>query len=180
MSQGASFALFPERAHDRWRKAARQQQRREGVDAKGNFSHARRPLHPVRFRAVHEEVVKLDQDFGSAFSGILTDDTGKMRALWGSYAEQQVGSGSLVRDREDAPRGLSLIPPSSATRPPSGGQGGARVVRRPPGLRHCALGQTALAARRARRRRHAAARRERAQMLRPLFTPVHTFPLPFR
>ncbi|WIA19090.1 hypothetical protein OEZ85_003739 [Tetradesmus obliquus] len=41
-----------------------------------------------RFRAVHEEVVKLDQDFGATFSGVLTDDEGRIRALWGSYAEQ--------------------------------------------------------------------------------------------
>eukprot|EP00775_Hariotina_reticulata_P006275 gene6275-6514_t len=41
-----------------------------------------------RFRAVHEEVVKLDQDFGATFSGVLTDDDGRVRALWGSYAEQ--------------------------------------------------------------------------------------------
>jgi hypothetical protein len=37
---------------------------------------------------VHEEVVKLDQDFGASFSGVLTDDQGRIRALWGSYAEQ--------------------------------------------------------------------------------------------
>ncbi|MEW5303628.1 MAG: hypothetical protein WDW36_006301 [Sanguina aurantia] len=41
-----------------------------------------------RFRAVHEEVVKLDQDFGTAFSGVLTDDLGAVRCLWGSYSEQ--------------------------------------------------------------------------------------------
>lgn len=42
----------------------------------------------TRFRAVHEEVVKLDHDFGVTFSGVLTDDEGRVRALWGSYAEQ--------------------------------------------------------------------------------------------
>eukprot|EP00879_Flechtneria_rotunda_P012429 GHRR01012979.1.p1 GENE.GHRR01012979.1~~GHRR01012979.1.p1 ORF type:complete len:795 (+),score=305.94 GHRR01012979.1:778-3162(+) len=41
-----------------------------------------------RFRAVHEEVVKLDHDFGSTFSGVLTNEEGQVRALWGSYAEQ--------------------------------------------------------------------------------------------
>lgn len=44
---------------------------------------------------MHEEVVKLDQDFGATFSGVLTDDEGRVRALWGSYAEQ-VGSGRLA------------------------------------------------------------------------------------
>ena len=42
----------------------------------------------LRFRAVHEEVCKLDHDFGSTFSGVLTDDEGRVRALWGSYSEQ--------------------------------------------------------------------------------------------
>lgn len=37
---------------------------------------------------MHEEVVKLDMDFGTSFSGVLTDDDGRVRALWGSYAEQ--------------------------------------------------------------------------------------------
>ena len=41
-----------------------------------------------RFRAVHEEVIKLDQDFGVLYSGVLTDRKGAVRALWGSYAEQ--------------------------------------------------------------------------------------------
>lgn len=41
-----------------------------------------------RFRAVHEEVIKLDHDFGATFSGVLTDGRGRVRALWGSYAEQ--------------------------------------------------------------------------------------------
>jgi pro-apoptotic serine protease NMA111 len=41
-----------------------------------------------RFRAVHEEVVKLDQDFGINYSGVLSDRTGGIRALWGSYSEQ--------------------------------------------------------------------------------------------
>ena len=33
-------------------------------------------------------MVKLDQDFGAAFAGVLTDDAGAVRALWGSYSEQ--------------------------------------------------------------------------------------------
>ncbi|GIL73118.1 hypothetical protein Vretimale_4727 [Volvox reticuliferus] len=41
-----------------------------------------------RFRAVHEEVIKLDQDFGATFSGCLTDHRGRVRGLWCSYSEQ--------------------------------------------------------------------------------------------
>ena len=41
-------------------------------------------------------MVKLDQDFGSAFAGVLTDDSGAVRAVWGSYSEQ----GTDKEDRE--------------------------------------------------------------------------------
>ena len=46
------------------------------------------PADVPRFRAVHEEVIKIDQDFGVAYSGVLTDRSGAVRALWGSYSEQ--------------------------------------------------------------------------------------------
>ena len=39
------------------------------------------PLMPRRFRAVHEEVAKLDQDFGPSFSGVLTNDQGDIRGM---------------------------------------------------------------------------------------------------
>ena len=41
-----------------------------------------------RFHAQHEEVIKLDQDFGISYSGVLSDRNGGVRALWGSYSEQ--------------------------------------------------------------------------------------------
>ncbi|KAK9843749.1 hypothetical protein WJX81_004878 [Elliptochloris bilobata] len=53
-----------------------------------HFALAIKPIEVPRFRACHEEVVKLDHDFGSTFSGMLTDDAGRMRALWASYSEQ--------------------------------------------------------------------------------------------
>ena len=37
------------------------------------------------------QVVKVDHDFGTTFSGVLTDRCGRIRALWGSYAEQRGG-----------------------------------------------------------------------------------------
>lgn len=46
------------------------------------------PAEIPRFRAVHEELINLDEDFGSKFSGVLTDQEGRVRALWGSYSEQ--------------------------------------------------------------------------------------------
>ena len=42
-----------------------------------------------RFRAVHEELIRLDTDFGSGFGGLLTNSNGQMRALWASYAEPE-------------------------------------------------------------------------------------------
>lgn len=38
----------------------------------------------------------MDQDFGATFSGVLTDDEGRVRALWGSYAEQVRSSRSIA------------------------------------------------------------------------------------
>lgn len=37
---------------------------------------------------MHGQVIKLDHDFGSTFSGVLTDRDGSVRALWASYSEQ--------------------------------------------------------------------------------------------
>ncbi len=52
------------------------------------------PADVPRFRAVHEEVIKLDQDFGLSYSGVLCDRNGAIRALWGSYSEQVDGEDS--------------------------------------------------------------------------------------
>eukprot|EP00898_Chlorokybus_atmophyticus_P002713 jgi/Chlat1/3442/Chrsp23S03767 len=53
-----------------------------------------------RYRAVNEEVVVLDTDFGSTFSGVLSDDTGRVRALWGSYSKQDRLSSGDTKDTE--------------------------------------------------------------------------------
>ena len=41
-----------------------------------------------RFRATYEDVVKIEQDFGVLYSGVLADRSGAVRALWGSFSEQ--------------------------------------------------------------------------------------------
>jgi hypothetical protein len=41
-----------------------------------------------RYRAINMEVIELDTDFGSAFSGILTDEQGRVQALWASFSTQ--------------------------------------------------------------------------------------------
>ena len=52
------------------------------------FSLTIAPIAVPRYRAVNEEVVKLDLDFGDSFSGILVDGQDRLRALWASYSEQ--------------------------------------------------------------------------------------------
>ena len=44
-----------------------------------------------RFHAVNEEVIELDQDFGTSFSGVLIDEDSSVRALWGSFSRQVAG-----------------------------------------------------------------------------------------
>ncbi|KAL8231156.1 hypothetical protein R6Q57_000934 [Mikania cordata] len=41
-----------------------------------------------RYRATNMEVIKIDTDFGSSFSGVLTDEHGRVKALWASFATQ--------------------------------------------------------------------------------------------
>lgn len=41
-----------------------------------------------RYRAINMEVVELDTDFGSTFSGVLTDERGRVQAIWGSFSTQ--------------------------------------------------------------------------------------------
>ncbi|RWR94848.1 protease Do-like protein 7 isoform X1 [Cinnamomum micranthum f. kanehirae] len=41
-----------------------------------------------RYRATNMEVIELDTDFGSTFSGVLTDEYGRVQALWGSFSTQ--------------------------------------------------------------------------------------------
>ncbi|XP_023761570.1 protease Do-like 7 isoform X1 [Lactuca sativa] len=41
-----------------------------------------------RYRATNMEVIELDTDFGSSFSGVLTDEEGRVKAIWGSFSTQ--------------------------------------------------------------------------------------------
>ncbi|EFJ52115.1 trypsin family [Volvox carteri f. nagariensis] len=59
-----------------------------------------------RFRAVHEEVIKLDQDFGATFSGCLTDNRGRVRGLWCSYSEQVQENGPVDKEEREWCAGL--------------------------------------------------------------------------
>ncbi|XP_030507636.2 protease Do-like 7 isoform X1 [Cannabis sativa] len=42
-----------------------------------------------RYRATNMEVIELDTDFGSSFSGVLTDEQGRVQAIWGSFSTQK-------------------------------------------------------------------------------------------
>ncbi|KAJ8761730.1 hypothetical protein K2173_004539 [Erythroxylum novogranatense] len=41
-----------------------------------------------RYRATNMEVIELDTDFGSTFSGVLTDEQGRVQAIWASFSTQ--------------------------------------------------------------------------------------------
>lgn len=49
------------------------------------------PAEIPRFHAVNEELIELDQDFGTSFSGVLIDQAAALRALWGSFSRQVGG-----------------------------------------------------------------------------------------
>ncbi|XP_022843952.1 protease Do-like 7 isoform X2 [Olea europaea var. sylvestris] len=41
-----------------------------------------------RYRATNMEVIELDTDFGSTFSGVIADEQGRVQAIWGSFSTQ--------------------------------------------------------------------------------------------
>ncbi|KAL6587827.1 Protease Do-like 7 [Orobanche minor] len=53
-----------------------------------------------RYRATNMEVIELDTDFGSTFSGVLTDDCGRVQAIWGSFSTQVKYSSSSSEDHQ--------------------------------------------------------------------------------
>ncbi|KAJ0237170.1 Protease Do-like 7 [Hirschfeldia incana] len=53
-----------------------------------------------RYRATNMEVIELDTDFGSSFSGALTDEQGRIRAIWGSFSTQIKYSSTSSEDHQ--------------------------------------------------------------------------------
>ncbi|WOL02884.1 protease Do-like 7 [Canna indica] len=53
-----------------------------------------------RYRATNMEVVELDTDFGSTFSGVLTDEHGRVQALWASFSTQLKYGCSSLEDHQ--------------------------------------------------------------------------------
>ncbi|XP_070041821.1 protease Do-like 7 isoform X4 [Nicotiana tomentosiformis] len=53
-----------------------------------------------RYRATNLEVIELDTDFGSTFSGVLTDERGRVQALWGSFSTQLKYSSSSSEEHQ--------------------------------------------------------------------------------
>ncbi|XP_058185353.1 protease Do-like 7 isoform X2 [Rhododendron vialii] len=57
------------------------------------------PSDSPRYRATNIEVIELDADFGSTFSGVLSDEHGRVQAIWGSFSGQKYGSSPLENYR---------------------------------------------------------------------------------
>lgn len=53
-----------------------------------------------RYRAMNMEVIELDTDFGSTFSGVLSDEHGRVQAIWGSFSTQLKYGGSSSEDHQ--------------------------------------------------------------------------------
>ncbi|KAK9106146.1 hypothetical protein Scep_022990 [Stephania cephalantha] len=60
-----------------------------------------------RYRATNMEVIELDTDFGSSFSGVLTDERGRVQAIWGSFSTQ-VKYGCSTSEDHQFVRGLPI------------------------------------------------------------------------
>ncbi|KAK4393562.1 Protease Do-like 7 [Sesamum angolense] len=63
--------------------------------------------HFQRHRGTNMEVIELDTVLGSTFSGVLTDDLGRVRAIWGSFAIQLKFGGSSEQDQRFS-RGIPI------------------------------------------------------------------------
>ncbi|KAL0450065.1 UNVERIFIED_CONTAM: Protease Do-like 7 [Sesamum latifolium] len=63
--------------------------------------------HFQRHRGTNMEVIELDTVLGTTFSGVLTDDLGRVRAIWGSFAIQLKFGGSSELDQRFS-RGIPI------------------------------------------------------------------------
>ncbi|TVU28235.1 hypothetical protein EJB05_19744 [Eragrostis curvula] len=81
-----------------------------------------------RYRAVNMEVIELDTDFGSTFSGVLTDEQGRVQALWASFSTQIKYGGSSSEDHQFV-RGIPIYAISQVLEKiVSGTQGPFRLI----------------------------------------------------
>lgn len=60
-----------------------------------------------RYRAMNMEVIELDTDFGHSFSGVLADEFGRVKALWGSFSTQ-VKYGDTPSEDHQFVRGIPI------------------------------------------------------------------------
>ncbi|KAK1433205.1 hypothetical protein QVD17_10113 [Tagetes erecta] len=60
-----------------------------------------------RYRATNMEVIELDTDFGSSFSGVLTDEHGRVKAIWARFSTQ-VKHGVNSSDSHHIVRGIPV------------------------------------------------------------------------
>ncbi|KAL2241442.1 protease Do-like 7 [Sesamum indicum] len=63
--------------------------------------------HFQRHRGTNMELIELDAVLGTTFSGVLTDDLGRVRAIWGSFAIQLKFGGSSELDQQFS-RGIPI------------------------------------------------------------------------
>ncbi|XP_047267779.1 protease Do-like 7 isoform X6 [Capsicum annuum] len=81
-----------------------------------------------RYRATNMEVIELDTDFGSTFSGVLTDERGRVLALWGSFSTQ-LKYGSSSSEEHQFVRGIPIYKISQlVNRITSGTEGPPRLI----------------------------------------------------
>ncbi|XP_022771939.1 protease Do-like 7 [Durio zibethinus] len=60
-----------------------------------------------RYRATNMEIIEIDIDFGSSFSGVLTDEHGRVQAIWGGFSTQ-LRFGSNTSEDHQIVRGIPV------------------------------------------------------------------------
>ncbi|XP_044468073.1 protease Do-like 7 [Mangifera indica] len=53
-----------------------------------------------RYRAMNTEVIEIDTDFGITFSGVLSDEQGRVQAIWGRFSTQVKFGRSSSKDHQ--------------------------------------------------------------------------------